>query len=563
MPKEAVHLPVASLSAGELDSPAYRISHAPSAPLLRVPAASPLAGSLAEASPTALSQARVPCGHGRVSSAGGAAARRGRPNRTLPPNFFKGSLFNGFKAIPEIQSFECAAERIAPFTMPAEALEFEPPPEAVVTRFANGDQERKIHLNTRLSEHEQEMLARMREEANAAGEEFYPSVTAMATRFLSRARGDAKKAVKLMKLTQKWRSEYFQDGPLSDTSVLEDMRHGIVYFCGRDKALRPAIVVRAKRIPQQWYKEKRIDKFIRILIFCMEYFARYMVVPGRVENLNVIVDMQGLGISQVPVGALSEVYSVLSHHYIGRVYKFYACNVSYMLNTLAGIVKGLLTDRQKQKLNMIDDVKELRKDFALHQLEEDLGGSRPAATEFFPFPVLPGPFGAGDASGPAAGAVPDAHDVLSASGALGRSWDPKLSSQENRQLEYGPRAADILQECGMPVPPEACFDRRGSAASLAGRSLESFVGAPEAAGAADDADAAGCTGADAEAAEASGEFGAVTSSSAFSTNAGFGQEELSPNIGESLLDDAVVAGGADGGHATLLGLLSFRSCCAA
>merc|ERR1719171_697240 len=103
----------------------------------------------------------------------------------------------------------------------------------------------------------------------------------MATRFLSRARGDPKKAVKLMEATQAWRTDYFKAGPVEDSDeLIEDLGHGIVYFTGRDRALRPTIIVRANRIPQQWYKEKRIDKLIRVLIFCMEYMLRYMLVPG-------------------------------------------------------------------------------------------------------------------------------------------------------------------------------------------------------------------------------------------------------------------------------------------
>lgn len=36
----------------------------------------------------------------------------------------------------------------------------------------------------------------------------------------------------------------------------------------------------------------------------MEYMLRYLVVPGRVENLCVIVDMKGVGLSQVARCAL-------------------------------------------------------------------------------------------------------------------------------------------------------------------------------------------------------------------------------------------------------------------
>jgi len=447
-----------------LPSPMHHIAHAPSAPAIRDASASPPAMS-----PPSRRTSGEPADEPKPT-------RRERPSRTMPASLFSACSCNGFKAIPEIHSLECSEASVAAFTMPGEAFKFQPPPDAVVTKFKNGDSERKIHLNIELSESELDRLNQMRQEAKAVGAEFCPSVTTMATRFLSRARMDPKKAVKLMKATQEWRQEYFKNGPVSDTEIEEDMKHGIVYFTGRDYNLRPAIVIRAARIPQQWYKDRCVDRFIRMLIFCMEYFARYMVVPGKIENLSVIVDLAGLGISQVPIGPLGEVYSVMSHHYIGRVYKFYVCNTSYMLSSIAGMVKGLLTDRQKQKLTMLDSVSELRKDFALHMLEEDLGGSRPSVTSFFPFPLEPGPYEAGHSGGPARDAVPFAHEVLSAAGALGKLWDPKLSARENCRWEFGPKAALILERCGVPVPREARFDfDRGCAFGLrVAKSLETF-----------------------------------------------------------------------------------------
>merc|ERR1719265_2408778 len=115
----------------------------------------------------------------------------------------------------------------------------------------------------------------------------------------------------------------------------------------------------------------------------------------------------------------------MSHHYIGRVYKFYVCNMSWMLSAIAGTASAILTDRQKQKLVFVKDVKELRESFALHQLEEDLGGSRAPCTTFFPFPLLPGPFTAGYEGGPRQDAVPGCAEALPEETYMGKLWDPK------------------------------------------------------------------------------------------------------------------------------------------
>jgi len=367
-------------------------------------------------------------------------------------NLGKGTPVNGFETLCEGVPLTVKDENVAPWSLPMEALTYDPRPEDIITQFKNGDRERKIYCSIELTETELEQINGLRRESNKR--QWLPSISIMAGRFLSRARGDAKKAVDLMQKTQDWRLEYFKGGPVADESVIEDLKHGIVYFTGRDRSLRPTLVIRANRIPQQWYKEKSVDKLIRILIFCMEYMLRYMLVPGRVENNCVIVDLKGLGISQVPIGALKEVYGIMSHHYIGRVYKFYICNMSGTLSMVAGAAKAILTDRQKQKLCILSNNDELQKEFARHHLEEDLGGQRPQIQKFFPFPLLAGPFEGGYTDGPNTKSEKRADKALLPEGFLGRLWDPEVSKEENVKLMYSPEAPEIFRRSNHPLPPD-------------------------------------------------------------------------------------------------------------
>lgn len=358
----------------------------------------------------------------------------------------------GFRTLHEVTPLVVSADHIAPFSLPQEALSYEPPPDKLIATFKNGDKERKIYSNTELANEELELLKELQEAAAQSEVAFYPSLIILATRYLSRTRGDPKKALKLMEETQKWREEYFCEGPITDTTLQDDFRHGIIYFVGRDQDLRPTIVVRANRVPAAWYKEKQVDKIIRMLIFCLEYMLRYMVVPGRVEGNCVIVDLKGLSAGNVPVSALQQVYSVMSHHYMGRVYKFYICNLSMMLGAVAGVCKSMLTDRQRQKLVFVTNTSELQKDFALHQLEVDLGGSRPLLTTYYPFQLEPGPFDAGYSGGPRKNAVSGVHEALAPSAFVGRIWDPARSPTDNKRLAWSPQASEILEKCGMKKP---------------------------------------------------------------------------------------------------------------
>jgi len=412
-----------------------------------------------------------------------SSERRGKRQKSTE----KGVLQDGFRTVPEPTPLEVHPDNLSAFTLPAEALTFTPLPNTVFCHFANKDRERKIYCNLELTALEQEQLRKLREEATAQKLVFSPSIAVMAMRFLSRARGDAAKAIKLMKATHEWRQRYFEEGPIRDKDVMEDMKHGIVYFCGRDSALRPTIIVRANRIPSQWYKDKRIDKLIRILVFSMEYMIRYMLVPGSVENNSLIVDLSGLGVTQVPLGALKEIYEVMSHHYIGRVYKFYICNLSSGLSYIVRLAMNLLTDRQKQKLVFLEDFKVLQKEYALHQLETDFGGTRPVLDTFFPFPLSAGPFEGGYTKGPHKDAVPGGHGVLTAEGARGRLWNPQRSREENELLEYTPEAVDFFKECGLPLPPGCVRQLRQAQAAEAAETPTDVAKTGEAA-------AAGVTG---------------------------------------------------------------------
>ncbi|CAE8594190.1 unnamed protein product [Polarella glacialis] len=368
----------------------------------------------------------------------------------------KGPDMDGFKTILEPVAVSVKEENIGPFTMAVEAFTFEPQDDMKISHFKNGDKERKIYCNLDLGEDEKENVAKLQEQAKKEGLEFLPSVVIMAGRFLSRARGDPHKAIQLMQATQEWRLDYFKAGPVYDSEVLENLKLGVVYFCGRDFGMRPTLVCRANRIPAEWHNDKKAgtDKLIRTLIFCMEYMIRYMLVPGRIENNCLIVDLKGLGIFGIPMSALHHIYSIMSHHYIGRVFRFYVINMSSTLSAIAGAVKGILTDRQQQKLCLLTDIKELQKDFAPGQLEEDLGGTRKIVTSFYPFPMPGGPYEAGATSGTLQTPTPGVHKVLSEAGIRGRLWDPKLSREENRALHYSPEAYEFFKSNNLPVPPD-------------------------------------------------------------------------------------------------------------
>jgi hypothetical protein len=378
----------------------------------------------------------------------------GAGSEVVTPKSVGRKACNGFFSKPEIETIVISDEFISLFSLPQEALTYEPPTDLVIYKFKSGDKERKLHCNCELNEAELNQLKNMQQLAIQQNLEFYPSITVSATRYISRARGDVKKALNMMKDTQEWKNKYFEKGPIVAREIAQDLELGFVYFVGRDKELRPTLVCRANRIPQVWIKEKQVHRLIKLVIFCMEYMVRYMCLSGKIEGLNLIVDLKGLTASQISsnIEVLKKIYEVTNNNYSGRTFKIYLVNLSSWLSVIMSTVKSFLTDRQKQKIVTISKLEDFFEDFAHHQLEEDHGGSRPLVTKFFPFPLATGPFEAGCSKGPKKDPVPRVDMLLTPQNYLGRLWDPKKTREENIRVDFPIDAIEVFKKCSVPVP---------------------------------------------------------------------------------------------------------------
>merc|ERR1719226_351083 len=126
-----------------------------------------------------------------------------------------------------------------------------------------------------------------------------------------------------------------------------------------------------------------------------------------------------------------------------------------------------MTERQRQKVVFVKNVSELRRHFALHQLESDLGGTREVATKFLPFPLLAGPFDAGHAGGPSPCAARREHELRTPEVAQGCLRSLALGSGADASLRGvaagGPPTAHGLEEAAEKVPGEAAWTARCNA----------------------------------------------------------------------------------------------------
>lgn len=344
------------------------------------------------------------------------------------------------------------------FCFPGE-LFFHIPQECdLVVQFKSGDSERKIHLNTSLTPQEIAEVKEMRQRLIERGVKLDKFLHMSLTRYISRARGDIDRAIELILTTQQWRKDYFKQPLRSwDSELKRGLMKGVMYFCGRDKSMRPLMVVAAKRAPASWYKKP--DFFIKLLIFHMEYLSRHFLVPGVVETLNVLIDLRGIDIWTFPISKLGQVYKVLSNHYLGRVQHFYILNAPRFLGAIMRFITKLLTDRQQQKLVFCADTEPLTKAHMPSQLEHHYGGTR-LKIHTFPYSFAPGPFNE-DHLPAEHSRIPDCARALGPDTWLsGKLLLEKRNADVSPQelIAWGPEHADVLREIRQERDHESARD---------------------------------------------------------------------------------------------------------
>ena len=83
---------------------------------------------------------------------------------------------------------------------------------------------------------------------------------------------------------------FFQEGFPTNKNYLKLIKYGYIYIQGRDKFYRPNIVIDINRIIE--YCDKiEISDFVRSVIFVLEFVIRFKFIRGKVENWNIIINL--------------------------------------------------------------------------------------------------------------------------------------------------------------------------------------------------------------------------------------------------------------------------------
>merc|ERR1711920_217457 len=196
-----------------------------------------------------------------------------------------------------------------------------------------------------------------------------------------------KKALNIMLAHRDMRVKYL---PVSEDALLRNLQAGFMYWHGRDRKCRPILVWRLARM-----ETVDKDRAVQFVLFVLEYGIRYAMVPGRVENWILIVDLENCGAGMGTSAANRDVFKkcaiLLEQVYCGRNV---ATKILHAPRMIRSIANSFIPAEKKDKVQFVgdDELQTVMRSLAEpHQLEERYGGQAPnlAPEETYPFRFFP------------------------------------------------------------------------------------------------------------------------------------------------------------------------------
>jgi len=290
--------------------------------------------------------------------------------------------------VPAVGGMVELQEPHSDFLLPAQVVLFEPTEKEIFGR--NGA--RQIFANTPLTEKETAAIGEFHKHlakkgTGGANEPFPRFMGVHSLRLVQSAKFNMNKAQVLMDAIAK---ERVMRLPIREADAVSDLRRGFMYWHGRDKWCRPLMIIRLDRLGPL---AQDTEAAMRVVVFTLEYALRFAMVPGRVENWVVLLDVANIMsvVSPLRIGGListgAALGKTLEKVYCGRMVWLKIVNLPGG-DFLRRSVNSAIPEEKREKVSFARDLKaELKDLFEPNQLEEQYGGTAPNVNpgEAYPF----------------------------------------------------------------------------------------------------------------------------------------------------------------------------------
>jgi len=89
------------------------------------------------------------------------------------------------------------------------------------------------------------------------------------------------------------------------------------------------------------------------IIFLLETACNNMLLPGQIENIVILMDFKGYGVTDFPIVPLKTIIGCINDNYKGRLYRFYGVSIPSAFSLIWAVIKPFLSDTTVKKVSFI------------------------------------------------------------------------------------------------------------------------------------------------------------------------------------------------------------------
>lgn len=201
-------------------------------------------------------------------------------------------------------------------------------------------------------------------------------------RLLAAEKYNNTKALQRMIDHSKWIRETY---PIRYNDIAPILKSGFLYVSGRDKMYRPLMILNVRKLIDGNYPIEAVQA--ASAFFC-DFVVKKLLVPGRVENWVMIIDLNDVGMTSLPAKKVQAIVGLTQKHFGGRLFRQFIINMSFMMRKASSLFLNFVDEITQKKIFFHND-KTYKPDLAqliqVECLEKKYGGRKPdIRQEFFP-----------------------------------------------------------------------------------------------------------------------------------------------------------------------------------
>jgi hypothetical protein len=165
-------------------------------------------------------------------------------------------------------------------------------------------------------------------------------------------------------------------------NIIKILNSGFIYIHGRDNRFRPLIICNPRFYNSNSYS---YEDWLNSVIYLIEYCVNNLMLPGQVENWNIICDLKDVSLYSVPKD-LKNIMKTVQDNYKCRLHQMYIVNLGSFASILLYLIKKILGENIEKKLKLVNSPEVLFENINMFQIEKIFGGRSECSHKNILFP---------------------------------------------------------------------------------------------------------------------------------------------------------------------------------